>query len=99
MCTAARPIAELFDADVPPPTGDGTRMLMDDLSLSKQTAKASIFTGEDEIFAFRRTLSRLSEMRTQEYWDAATRAVHARAHLPRKTHITIARRTSPVDAG
>lgn len=29
---------------------------------------ASIFTGEEELFAYDRTVSRLSEMQTQEYW-------------------------------
>lgn len=30
----------------------------------------SIFTGEDEVFASQRTLSRLLQMQTQEYWSA-----------------------------
>lgn len=29
---------------------------------------ASIFTAEEEIFAFERTVSRLSEMQTEQYW-------------------------------
>jgi protein AFG1 len=33
-------------------------------------AKASIFTGEEELFAFERTVSRLLEMQTEEYWHA-----------------------------
>lgn len=50
---------------------DDNRILMDDLKIEKNQAdgSASIFTGDEEIFAFDRTLSRLSEMQTQEYWD------------------------------
>jgi hypothetical protein len=36
---------------------------------SKENASASIFTGEEELFAFDRTVSRLSEMQTREYWE------------------------------
>lgn len=35
----------------------------------QENASASIFTGEEEIFAFDRTVSRLSEMQTGEYWE------------------------------
>ncbi|GLV48591.1 uncharacterized protein CBL_06020 [Carabus blaptoides fortunei] len=50
---------------------DENRMLMDDLKISKdsENATANIFTGEEEIFAFDRTLSRLAEMQSQEYWE------------------------------
>jgi protein AFG1 len=30
---------------------------------------ASIFTGEEELFAFERTKSRLNEMQTADYWQ------------------------------
>jgi protein AFG1 len=35
----------------------------------QENASASIFTGDEEIFAFDRTVSRLSEMQTSEYWE------------------------------
>ena len=34
----------------------------------QQLTEASIFTGEEELFAFDRTVSRLAEMQTAEYW-------------------------------
>ncbi|XP_076444893.1 AFG1-like ATPase isoform X2 [Babylonia areolata] len=50
---------------------DANRALMDDLGIhaASQNQHASIFTGEEELFAFDRTISRLTEMQTQEYWD------------------------------
>lgn len=52
---------------------DEQRKLMDDLDIKmgSNDAKASsaIFSGEEEIFAFDRTLSRISEMQTDEYWN------------------------------
>jgi len=49
---------------------DEHRALMDDLGIGAEGSKASIFTGEEEIFAFDRTMSRLAEMQTKEYWEA-----------------------------
>ena len=44
------------------------RTLMDDLGLNMQMLKsASIFSGDEERFAFSRALSRLSEMGSQEW--------------------------------
>lgn len=34
----------------------------------------SMFTGEEEIFAFQRTLSRLTEMQTEQYWNEGDRS-------------------------
>lgn len=53
---------------------DEHRMLMDDLNIkandgSDANLKANIFTGEEELFAFDRTMSRISEMQTSEYWN------------------------------
>ena len=50
------------------------RALMDDLKLTLDDIGASsIFRGDEELFAFARVLSRLSEMRTQHYHQLATR--------------------------
>lgn len=35
----------------------------------QKDAAASIFTGEEELFAFDRTISRLTEMQTLNYWQ------------------------------
>lgn len=32
-------------------------------------AKSSLFTGEEELFAFERVISRLTEMQTEDYWN------------------------------
>lgn len=52
-------------------TSDEHRMLMDDLKITKDSTDASsnIFTGEEEAFAFERTVSRLAEMQSAEYWS------------------------------
>ncbi|XP_034436700.1 lactation elevated protein 1 homolog B isoform X1 [Hippoglossus hippoglossus] len=45
------------------------RQLLDDLGLSGDAAeRLTLFTAEEEIFAFRRTVSRLTEMQTESYW-------------------------------
>ncbi|XP_070568513.1 AFG1-like ATPase isoform X2 [Ptychodera flava] len=44
------------------------RIMVADLEMSADAASASIFTGEEEIFAFNRTISRLVEMQSCEYW-------------------------------
>ncbi|XP_071800779.1 AFG1-like ATPase [Asterias amurensis] len=51
---------------------DDRRMLMDDLNISMDvsSSSASIFTGEEELFAFERTISRLTEMQSEEYWKS-----------------------------
>ena len=52
------------NADLP----DSMRTLMDDLGLSMSALKSSsIFSGDEERFAFARALSRLSEMGSQEW--------------------------------
>ncbi|CAB4066434.1 AFG1 [Lepeophtheirus salmonis] len=47
------------------------RMLIDDLGIkvSEQgSLDSSVFAGDEENFAFQRTISRLTEMQTKEYW-------------------------------
>lgn len=47
--------------------------LMDDLGLAEKaedTKTINIFTGEEEMFACDRTVSRLTQMMTEEYWQA-----------------------------
>jgi protein AFG1 len=47
---------------------DAMRSLMDDLGMSVETLKkTSIFSGDEERFAFARALSRLSEMGSKEW--------------------------------
>ena len=47
---------------------DAMRSLMDDLGMNMEVLKkSSIFTGDEEAFAFARALSRLSEMGSQEW--------------------------------
>ena len=46
--------------------------LMDDLSaLHPSSVTSTLFTGEEEVFAFRRTVSRMYELQTAEYWASA----------------------------
>ncbi|XP_047430447.1 lactation elevated protein 1 homolog B isoform X2 [Mugil cephalus] len=57
------------------------RQLLDDLGLSGEAAeRLSLFTAEEEIFAFQRTVSRLMEMQTEAYWvegDRSYSKIHA----------------------
>ncbi|KAH9520835.1 Lactation elevated protein 1 [Dermatophagoides farinae] len=49
---------------------DDNRKLMDDLGMTNDDLNAAIFSGEEEMFAFERALSRVYEMQTADYWDA-----------------------------
>uniref|UniRef100_A0A3Q3B9C7 AFG1 like ATPase a n=1 Tax=Kryptolebias marmoratus TaxID=37003 RepID=A0A3Q3B9C7_KRYMA len=53
---------------------DESHILMDDLGL-KRASSLSIFSGEEEKFAFQRTVSRLTEMQTEEYWLEGDRSL------------------------
>ncbi|XP_036941703.1 lactation elevated protein 1 homolog B isoform X2 [Acanthopagrus latus] len=51
------------------------RQLLDDLGLSGDAAEhLTLFTAEEEIFAFQRTVSRLMEMQTELYWMEGDRS-------------------------
>ncbi|XP_029903757.1 lactation elevated protein 1 homolog B isoform X2 [Myripristis murdjan] len=51
------------------------RQLLDDLGLSGDAGeRLSLFTAEEEIFAFQRTVSRLTEMQTETYWVEGDRS-------------------------
>jgi len=50
---------------------DASRMLIDDLGLKaadQGSLESGVFSGEEELFAFDRTVSRLTEMQTKDYW-------------------------------
>jgi protein AFG1 len=80
VCTASESPDRLFQTDsFNHRTNDYTRTLMDDLDINQTDAEShSIFTGEEEAFAFERTVSRLLEMQTCEYWssDKINRNIH-----------------------
>ncbi|XP_010002651.1 PREDICTED: lactation elevated protein 1 [Chaetura pelagica] len=75
VCSAASPLQGLFLVEQDSKELQDNRVLMDDLDLSQDSAKGlSMFTGEEEIFAFQRTLSRLTEMQTEQYWNDGDRS-------------------------
>lgn len=65
------PITQIIDLETSnEKAADDLRLLMDDLKLTMDEAKAmNLFTGEDELFAHKRALSRLSEMQCNDYWE------------------------------
>ncbi|XP_054677029.1 AFG1-like ATPase isoform X3 [Grus americana] len=75
ICSAVTPLQSLFLVEHDNGELEDNRVLMDDLDLSQDSAKGlSMFTGEEEIFAFQRTLSRLTEMQTEQYWKDGDRS-------------------------
>lgn len=72
VCSAEVRPEQLFAAE-PVRTAESKEamVLTDDLDIQQgsQDYTASIFTGEEEIFAFERTVSRLVEMQGEEYWS------------------------------
>ncbi|KAL4902820.1 hypothetical protein BDW74DRAFT_157660 [Aspergillus multicolor] len=79
VLTTATPLTNLFISESEVKTSlddngehtdlsDAMRMMMDDLGLSMKALKtSSIFSGDEERFAFARALSRLSEMGSKEW--------------------------------
>ncbi|XP_027549541.1 AFG1-like ATPase isoform X3 [Neopelma chrysocephalum] len=75
ICSAVTPLESLFLVEHSSGEQEDNRVLMDDLDLSQDSAKGlSMFTGEEEVFAFQRTLSRLTEMQTEQYWKDGDRS-------------------------
>ena len=63
-----KPPAKSAEADDHEAISDVMRNLMDDLGMNMDMLKnSSIFSGDEERFAFARALSRLSEMASQEW--------------------------------
>ncbi|XP_067631789.1 putative ATPase N2B [Eurosta solidaginis] len=72
VISAESPLEKLFDiSEKPTALADSERTLMDDLNIKhgSQESAANYFTGEEEAFAFDRTISRLYEMQKKEYWE------------------------------
>ncbi|KAM9005074.1 AFG1-like ATPase isoform X3 [Sarcophilus harrisii] len=75
ICSASAPLSSLFLYHHDDSHLEQSRTLMDDLGLSQDSAESlSMFTGEEEIFAFQRTISRLTEMQTEQYWNDGDRS-------------------------
>ncbi|XP_076155367.1 AFG1 like ATPase a [Alosa pseudoharengus] len=70
---AEAPLDDLFVQDAH--HDDHAHEVLDELGI-KQDAGSSlaIFSGEEEVFAFQRTVSRLTEMQTEEYWVEGDRS-------------------------
>uniref|UniRef100_A0A1I7RVG2 FH2 domain-containing protein n=1 Tax=Bursaphelenchus xylophilus TaxID=6326 RepID=A0A1I7RVG2_BURXY len=66
--SAAAPLQQLFQivSDQPVELSDSQRISMDDLKVKEgeDGAAANVFSGQEDVFAFKRTLSRLQEMQT-----------------------------------
>ncbi len=75
LASSEVPILQIFsgDAGKAKPTADQMRALMDDLGLTMDDIGGSpIFTGDEELFAFARVVSRLTEMGTRQYAETAS---------------------------
>ncbi|KAF8897798.1 AFG1-like ATPase-domain-containing protein [Infundibulicybe gibba] len=74
--TSEVPVFQVFSDDPPSsgpkPISDHMRSIMDDLGLSDQiVGSSSIFSGEEEVFAFARACSRLVQMGSKEWAETA----------------------------
>ncbi|KAM4772087.1 AFG1-like ATPase [Rhinophrynus dorsalis] len=75
VCSADMPLQSMFLQKLRDGEEAESRILMDDLGLSEDLSGGlSVFTGEEEVFAFQRTLSRLTEMQTEQYWRDGDRS-------------------------
>ncbi|XP_066463561.1 AFG1-like ATPase isoform X2 [Eleutherodactylus coqui] len=75
VCSAETPLQSLFMQTIQNAVDVESRILLDDLEISQDSsAGLSMFTGEEEVFAFQRTLSRLTEMQTDQYWREGDRS-------------------------
>ncbi|KAJ1030579.1 hypothetical protein NDA16_001488 [Ustilago loliicola] len=75
LASSEVPILQIFsgDAGKAKPTADQMRALMDDLGLTMDDLGGSpIFTGDEELFAFARVISRLTEMGSRQYAETAS---------------------------
>ena len=66
IISARYPLKQLFSKEPEFDDHDVAEIAMDN---GKTADRASIFTGEEELFAYDRTISRLTQMQTQEYWS------------------------------
>ncbi|CAJ0565357.1 unnamed protein product, partial [Mesorhabditis spiculigera] len=74
VVSAAAPLDQLFQlgSDQAIELSDSQKVLMDDLGIKAgmDGSSANVFSGEEEVFAWERTVSRLYEMQTDAYWNA-----------------------------
>ncbi|XP_069743621.1 lactation elevated protein 1 homolog B isoform X2 [Narcine bancroftii] len=73
ICLAAMPSENIFVQKDHGIHEDEARVFVDDLGLNQKLEDLSIFSGAEEIFAFQRTISRLTEMQTEQYWNEGDR--------------------------
>ncbi|XP_056422235.1 AFG1-like ATPase isoform X1 [Hyla sarda] len=75
VCLAETPLQSLFMQKLQDAVNVESRVLLDDLEINQDSSGGlSMFTGEEEVFAFQRTLSRLTEMQTDQYWRDGDRS-------------------------
>nr|CDI50960.1 afg1-like atpase [Melanopsichium pennsylvanicum 4] len=79
LASSQVPILQIFSGDAGKneikSTADQMRSLMDDLGLTMDDiGGSSIFTGDEELFAFARVISRLTEMGSRQYAETVSKA-------------------------
>ncbi|KAK6730923.1 hypothetical protein RB195_007412 [Necator americanus] len=81
VVSADAPIDKVFQLAVEEvlDLSDSQRTLMDDLDVEEDgdSARANVFSGEEETFAYDRTVSRLFEMQNSQYWCARKPTSHS----------------------